>query len=55
MDMNVVIIVLGGLVSYLLLLPRKKKKTKDASTINPFAQSTRLSGKVIDELNKKGD
>ena len=55
MDMNIVIIVLGGLVSYLLLLPKKKKKTKDASTINPFAQSTRLSGKVIDELNKKGE
>ncbi len=55
MDMNIVIIVLGGLVSYLLLLPRKKKKTKDANTINPFAYSIRLDGKTIKAINKKGD
>lgn len=52
MDKNLIIIIIGGLVSGLFMLPKRKRKQNNANTINPFAYSIRLDGKTIKQLQK---
>jgi hypothetical protein len=52
---DIIIIILGGLVSGLFILPKRKRKQDNPSTINPFAYSIRLDGKTIKAINKKVD
>ena len=55
MDKNLIIIIIGGLVSGLFMLPKRKIKQNNVNTINPFAYSIRLDGKTIKAINKKDD
>lgn len=52
---DITIIIIGGLVSGLFMLPKRKRKQNNANTINPFAYSIRLDGKTIKAINKKDD
>ena len=49
---DITIIIIGGLVSGLFMLPKRKRKQNNANTINPFAYSIRLDGKTIKQLQE---